>query len=67
MSQPEENNEPALGLHDREVVRIEHNSIDMKTDRIMVPGGWLYRTSVHGGSSAGPIGVATTFVPDEDA
>jgi hypothetical protein len=31
------------------------------TDRLPVPGGWLYRTAFYNGA---PISVATTFVPD---
>jgi hypothetical protein len=33
------------------------------TERLVVPGGWLYRTLIqdHGGSAAA---VSTTFVPD---
>jgi hypothetical protein len=32
------------------------------TDRLPVPGGWLYRTAFYTGGA--PISVCTTFVPD---
>lgn len=48
-----------------EVVRDEPN--ESHTDRLPVPGGWLYRTVIYGeGEYPASVAVSTAFVPKVD-
>ena len=38
---------------------------DELTERMLVPGGWIYRTIIPAATEAGSPGVAMVFVPDQ--
>lgn len=40
-----------------------HKDIADSTERMRVPGGWLYRTSIYGSSETETLSVSLVFVP----